>query len=157
MKTSGCIENNNIVAILRSMLYGSLSNIRRLVLIAHGKHRHSLLLTVNLQLLNSCRTVNVTGYKQRLLSLRLKLSRNLGCGSSFTGTLKTNHHNTGNGYTRIKLNLSGLRTHKLNHLFMNNLYNHLSWCKAVKHILSNCPLLNRLDKLLYYLEAYVSL
>ena len=61
VETSCCIEDDDVVAVLCRMFQGCLGNIRRLMLITHGKHIHTLLFSVNLELLYRCRPINVTG------------------------------------------------------------------------------------------------
>ena len=63
MKTSGCIQNNNIIVILLCMSKCCLGYINRLIVITHLKHRNTLLLTINLKLFDCRRSVNIAGNK----------------------------------------------------------------------------------------------
>ena len=85
----------------------------------------------------------------------LQLSCNLGCGGGFTCTLKTAHHNGGNGLSRLHLYFGCLRAHERDHFLMNDLDHHLSRIKAVHHICAYGPLFHCLYKLLYNLKIYV--
>ena len=131
------------------MFHGSLCNIHRLVLISHGKYFHALLLTIDLQLLNSCGTVYITGCQQYLAALYLELSGQLCCGSRLTCSLKTGHHDNRNLIGGAKLNLCRLASHQLDHLFIYNLDDGLPRCQAFQHVRTDCPFLHRFDELLY--------
>ena len=48
MKSSGCIEDHEVVAILLRMFDRCLGDVRRLVVFSHGEDFHTLLLTVDL-------------------------------------------------------------------------------------------------------------
>ena len=135
------------------MLHGRLRDIRRLVLISHGEYFYALLLSVDLQLLNGCRTIHIAGGKQCLLALGFELASNLRRGCCLTCTLETNHHNDCQLLTRTKCNLRCLRSHETNHLFVDDLDYHLPRVEATHHILPDCSLLHILDELLYHSEV----
>ena len=57
---------------------------------------------------------------------------------------------------RLQGDLCGFRAHQLYQFFRYDLDNHLSrMSDRSNHILSDGSFLNRVDKLLYYLEAYI--
>ena len=69
------------------MLNGCLRNINGILMISHGENRHTLLLTIHLQLFDGCRSVYITGYQQRLASLCFQLACNLRRSGRLTCTL----------------------------------------------------------------------
>ena len=107
--------------------------------------------------MNSCRTIDITGYQKRFSALCLHLSGNLCRGRRLTCTLKTCHHNDGDLTCRTKRNLGCLRPHQSNEFFIYNLDYHLSRLKGTKHFLTDCPFLNGADELLDDLEADIRL
>ena len=155
MKTSGCIQNHDIIIVLLRMFQSCLSNIRRLVILTHGEHFYSLFLTVDLQLFDRCRAIYITCYQKRLLTFQLKLACKLSCGCCLTSSLKTCHHNYGNRLARLKLNLCSRRSHKLHKLFINDLDNHLSRVQSIHNILTDCSFLNIFNKILNYFKVNV--
>ena len=68
VKTAGCIKDNKVIAVFLSVLQSSFCNVRRLMVLAHGKDFYALFFSVNLQLFDRCRTVYITGYKKRFLA-----------------------------------------------------------------------------------------
>ena len=69
------------------MLHGRFGDICRFMLLSHGKYFYTLLLPVNLKLLDRRRTVNVTGNQKRFLAFELEFPCKL-CGSGrLTGSL----------------------------------------------------------------------
>ena len=69
MKTSRRIQDHYIMAVLLGMFHSCLRDIHRLVVLSHGKNVHLLFLTVDLQLFDGRRSVDITGHQQRLLAL----------------------------------------------------------------------------------------
>ena len=157
MKTSCSIQNNHVVAILFSMLQCCFSDIRRLLVISHGEHFHTLLLSVDLQLFNSCRSVDITCYQKRLLTFQLELSCKLCCGRCFTCSLKTHHHNDRLLASRLEFNLRCLRAHQIHQLVIHDLDHHLSRIQSAHHILSDCTLLHTFYKIFDNFEVNICL
>ena len=83
------------------MLHSGLCNVDRVLILSHGEDRNTLFVSVDLELLDCCRTVYVTGNQNRLAALRLQLSCDLRCRCRFTCTLKTCHHDDGNLIARL--------------------------------------------------------
>ena len=152
MKSSRRIQNDNIPAILLGILNGRPGYIHRVLLIPHGKHRNSLLLTVDLQLLDRRRTVNIAGNQKRVLAFLLELSGNLGRRSGLTSTLETCHEIYSNLVTRLDHQLCHLRTHQSFHLFFYYLNDHLPRIQSRKNILSNGTVCHCLDECLDHAE-----
>lgn len=100
MQTPGCIENHEIIVILRRMFHRCFRNIRRLCLISHGENFHSLFFTVDLQLFDRCRTIYVAGNEKRFLAFQLELSCQLRCCGRLTGSLQTAGYNLGDGSSK---------------------------------------------------------
>ena len=67
MQTTCCIKKNIVIAVVFSKLNCLFSDMNR-IFITHFKNRNANLLTDNLKLLNSRRTVNVTSYKKGSVS-----------------------------------------------------------------------------------------
>ena len=126
VQTSRRIQNHHIMSVLLCVSHGFTGNLHRLVIAAHGKDFHFLFLSVDLQLLHSGRSVDVTGYQQGLLALQFQLARDLGGGGGLTGTLQAGHHNDGNGLSRLHGNLRGFAAHQGNQLLVYDLDHHLS-------------------------------
>ena len=111
VKSSCGIQNDQIVAILLGMLQRCFGDIRRLLVFPHGEDFHALLLSVDLQLLNRCRTVDITCYQKRLLTFQLELTCQLCSGRRLTGSLKPHHHDNCLLASRLKLDLRRLGSH----------------------------------------------
>ena len=157
MQTARCIENHNVVSVFRRVLYSGLCNIRRTVLISHGKHFHALLFPVNLQLFYRRGTVYITGHKERFLSFYFKLARQLRGSGCLTCALKTCHHNNGHGTSGLKSDLRRLGAHKFYQLFIYDLDHHLSGIQPVHNILSDRAFLDIFDKSFDHLEVDICL
>ena len=157
VKTSRCIQDHKIVVIFHCMFQRCLRYICRPVVLSHGKYFHSLLFPVDLQLLNCCRTVYITGYKQRFLSFQLKLPCKLCCGRRLTGTLKSCHHDDCDRLSRLQGNLRRLGTHQLYKLLVYDLDHHLTRVQTVHHILPDRPLLYIIYKTFDHFKVYICL
>ena len=92
MQAACRIQNHYIISVLRRMLYGSFGNIYRILMLSHGKNRNSLSFSVDLQLLDRCRTIYIASCQKRFAPFGLQLSGNLRRGGSLTGALKSCHH-----------------------------------------------------------------
>ena len=125
MKASRRIQDHDVIAVLLSMFQGGFGDIRRLMVVAHGKYFHTLLLTVHLQLLDRRRPVHVAGNEKRLLAFQLILACQLCSGRRLTCSLKARHHDDRNGASRLKLDLHRLGSHQLHKLFIHDLDDHL--------------------------------
>ena len=156
VKTSCGIEDNNVQSFLLGMLQCCLCNRNGTVTGSHCEARYALLLGIDLQLVNGCRTVDVAGNQQRLLALCLKLSGKLGRRSRFTCTLKTAHHDHG-CFSGTKRDLGRFRPHQSDHFFIYDFDNHLARGQTGHYILAYGTFLYRADELLYNLKVYVRL
>ena len=155
VKASGCIQDHDPVAVLLRMLERRFGNVGRLMAVAHGEHFHTLLLAVNLQLLDRRRTVYVAGHQKRVLALYLILPCQFGSGRRLTSALKARHHDNRDGASRLKRDLRSLGAHQLHQFFVDDLDHHLARIQPVHHILAYGPLLNVLNKILNNLEVDV--
>ena len=61
METSRCIQDNHVKSVLGCVFQCRLGNVHRLVFVAHGEHRNTYPVAVNLQLLYGSRPVDVAG------------------------------------------------------------------------------------------------
>ena len=111
MQTSCSIENHYVMTVLLCVFNSSLCDIYRAVIISHSKYINLLLFSIDLQLFDCCRSINIAGYQQGFLTLQFQLSCNLRSCGRLTGTLQTTHHNGGNCLTRLHLNLGRLGSH----------------------------------------------
>ena len=157
VKTSGSIDDNDVKIVLRGMFHRRFCNVYRAVLIAHGKYFHALLLSVDLQLFDRCRPVDITCHEKYLPAFLLELSGKLCCCGRLTCSLKTGHHDDGDCLAGLQCDLGCLRAHQPDHLFVYNLDDHLSRIQSVHHVLSDRALLHIFDKLLDYLEIDIGL
>ena len=157
MKTSGCIQNDNIVSVLLRIGNRLSGDLHRLVIRSHGKDIHFLLLSVDLQLFDCRRSVNITGNQQGFLSLGFQLSGKLCRRRRLTGTLKTRHHDYRDRFAGLHGNFRGLASHQGDHLFVYDLDDHLPRIQSVHNVLTDSALLHRLDELLYHLEVDIRL
>ena len=155
MKTACCIDNQYIAIIFLCMFYCCFRNIRRFVLVTHGKYFHALLFSIDLQLFNRCRTIYITGCKKCFLAFCFQFSCDLCRSRCLTCTLKTNHHDYGKFLARAKCNLGCLRSHEIDHLFVYDLDDHLSRIQSAHNILTDCAFLYILDKFLNNAEVYI--
>ncbi len=120
------------------------SQYRRLVVVSHGEHLNALLLTIHLQLFDCSRSINITCYKKWFLAFFLNLPASFAavCGC-LTCSLKTCHHDDRDlsmpGKSLISVVSDPI---SCNHLFINDLDDHLSRIQTLHHILSNSSLLN---------------
>ena len=63
MKTTCRIKDHNIMTMISGMLYGCFCNIYGILSVSHGENLDTDFFSVDLQLTDRCRTVNVTGYE----------------------------------------------------------------------------------------------
>ena len=83
MKTTCRIKEYIVITFIFSKLYSVLSYYNRISL-PHFKNGNTCLLTHYLKLFDSCRTVNIAGYKQRPVTLIFKHESDFGAVGSFT-------------------------------------------------------------------------
>ena len=157
VKTSRCIQDHDVISILARMLKRRFCDISRLVFISHGEYFHALLLSVDLQLFNRCRTIHITRNKQWFLAFQLVLACQLCSSRGLTCTLKSCHHDHRDCTSRLQFDLRRLRTHQIYKFFIYDLDHHLSRIQSVHHILSDCSLLHIFYKLLYDFKVYIRL
>ena len=146
MKTSCGVKEHQIYIVLGCMLYSRLRNIQWLVVVSHGKHGNSNLLTIHLQLLDSRRSVYITCHKKWLLAFVLELICKLCRRGGLTCSLKSTHHDDRDLIGWSKLDLCHLRAHELIHLFLNDLDDHVSRIQTFEDFLSYSSVTHRLDK-----------
>ena len=92
MQTACGIEDNNIIAVILGVLHSLLGNDNGIYL-SHLEHLYACLVAYYLELIDSRRTVNVTGCQQGSLAHFLEMLGKLCCVGSFTRALETHHHN----------------------------------------------------------------
>ena len=134
-----------------------LHDIHGLMFRSHGEYRNSHLITVDLQLLNGSRTVNVAGHQKTFLTFILILSCQLGHRRGLTCTLQAAHHDDRLLVGRTKLQLRHLGTHKVHQFFLYDLDHHLAGIQALHDLFTHGTFADRADKLLYNLEVNVRL
>ena len=155
METACGIEDNHLVAVVSCVLYSFLCDGHRIYL-THLKDLYSSLFSHNLQLIDSCGTVNVAGCKQWTLALILEILGKL-CGMScFTRALETYHHNDAGRLAGV-IYAGIFVAHESDKLFVNYFYYLLCRCETCKNISSHSSFGNLTDKVLNDLVAYVSL
>ena len=102
-----------------------------------------------MQLLNSCRTINVTSYEQwALVLLGLQHIGKLTREGCLTRTLQTRHQD--DSRTTFEVELYSLTTHQLCQLVVHNLHHQLAWLDGCEHIHTQRLLLDSISKLLGY-------
>ena len=95
-KTSGCIDDYHIVAVGLSLLDSMVGDTEHILVLWLAVYRNTHLLTHYMELLDSCRTVNVAGHEQWLLAfLGLEHIGKLSAEGSLTRTLQTAHEDDG--------------------------------------------------------------
>ena len=139
------------------LLDGSPRDLDRADLVAQGEERNLHLLSIDTQLIDRRRTVDIAGDEDRRPARRLELSGQFRCRRGFTGTLKTYHHDDGNLARRTKCDLSGLRAHHLGQLVVDDLHDRLRRCEAVQHLLTDGLFLHLRDEFLHQLEVDIGL
>jgi len=157
MKTSRCINQDYILLVGFCMLNCCFRNVHRFLLVSHGKNFHTLSLTVDLQLCDCRRTVNVTGYQKRLSSFGFQLTCKFGNCGSFTCTLQTSHHENCDLISRTERQVCCLTSHQLHKFVIYDLDHHLSRIQSVHNVLSNGLFLYGFGKLLHNLEVNIGL
>ena len=153
MKTTGGIEDHNVKVLILCMFNRCFGDVYRVLFISHRENFHTLFFTVDLQLCDCCRTINITGYKQWLSAFCFQLSGDLCCGCCLTCTLKTCHHNNSNLSCRAQRDLRGLTSHQRYQFIVYDLDHHLPRIQSVHHILTDRTFLYRFDKLFYHFKT----
>ena len=92
LKPSGRIQEYQVTAFLFCVLHCRFCDIHRRIVLSHGEYGNTHLFTVDLQLLNGCRAVDIAGRQQGIPSFGLEFSRQLCGGGRLTGALETDHH-----------------------------------------------------------------
>jgi len=155
MKTSCCIDQDYILLVGFCMLDRCFRNVYRLLFVTHGKDFYALFLAVDLQLCDSCRTVNVTGHQKWFLSFGFQLACKLGNCGGLTCTLQTGHHIYCDLISRMHGQLCCLASHQVHKFVIYDFDHHLARIQSVHHVLSDCLLLYGFGKLLYDLEVNI--
>ncbi len=91
VQTACRIKYHHVIAVFRGVLYRLPCNDHR-VYLTHFKDLYPCLFAYYLQLIDSRRTVHVTGSKQWTLPLILEVLRQLCSMGGLTGALETHHH-----------------------------------------------------------------
>ena len=108
VQTTCGIEDHHVVTVLFRIFDRFLCDLHRLYVRAHVEHVDANLITIHVQLLNGCGTIDVAGNQQALLTLLSEFTSQLRGSSRFTCTLKACHHDHRNGLTGLELYLRGL-------------------------------------------------
>ena len=146
MKTSCGVKEHQVDIVLGCMLYSRLRNIQWLVVVSHRKYGNSNFLAIDLQLLDSRRSVYITRYKERFLTFVLELICKLCNCSCLTCTLKSTHHDDRDLIRWPELDLCHLSAHELIHLFLNDLDDHVSRIQTLEDFLTYSSVTHRFDK-----------
>ena len=124
--------------------------------VSHRKDRYADLFTVDLQLFDRRRPVNVSRYEERTLAVLLILPGKLCRRRRLTCTLQTCHHKDRHA-VRLDRNLLHVGTHELDHLLIDDLNDHLPGIQTAHDVLADRLRLNILRELLDDLEIDVRL
>ena len=126
----------------------------RILAVQFRINRNINLLSQNFQLFDSCRTIYVTSYQQRLtVFLRLEHTSQLTREGSLTRTLQTRHQN--NSRTILQFHLSSLTSHQGSELIVNDFHHQLARLHSSKYILAHSLFLHGVCKVFGYFIVYV--
>ena len=154
VQTTGGIQQQQIVAVLTGMLKGMLCDGDGIALtfLING---NAQLRTDHLQLLNSGRTINVTGAQQRTAAfLFLEPAGQLGDVGGFTGTLQTHEHDD-RGRTVGHVHTALASAHQVAQLVVDDLNDLLCRGQALQNIRADGLFGDRFDEVLDHLEVDV--
>jgi len=153
MQTTRSIENNNVISVVFRKFYTFACNFYG-VLLPHFKDLNACLFADDFQLVNSSRSVNIAGNKQRTPVHALEILCKLSGMRRFTRTLKSAHHNDAGRFWG-KFNSGIGFTHQLAEFIVNNVDNLLSGSKTFHDLWTYSTVGHALHKILNYLVAYV--
>ena len=124
-KTTGGIDDYYIIALCFSLMNGMVGYFINVLVVGLTINRNSNLLAYDLQLVDSCRTIDIARNEQWLLVLLiLEHVGELAGERCLTGTLQTAHQN--NGRMLLQFQSYSLTAHKLSEFVMNKLHHKLS-------------------------------
>ena len=153
-ETSGCIDDYHIVAVGLSLLDGMVGDTEHILVLWLAVYRNTHLLTHYMELLDSCRTVNVAGHEQWLLAfLGLEHIGKLSAEGSLTRTLQTAHED--DGRMTFELQWGFFAAHKFFQFIVHQLDHQLSRLYSSKYIHAECFLLHLVGEFLSHFIVYV--
>ena len=153
-ETSGCIDDYHIVAVGLSLLDGVVSDAEHILVLWLAVYRNTYLLTHYMELLDSCRTVNVAGYEQWFLAaLGFEHIGKLAAEGSLTRTLQTAHED--DGRMAFEFQWGFFATHEFCQLIVNQLNHQLSRLNGCEHVHAECFLLHLVGEFLSHFIVYV--
>ena len=133
-QTTGSIDNDEVVTFSLSLLNGVLCDGYRILAVGFRVHRYTNLLGQYAQLLDSCRTVYVAGYQQRLaVFLAFQHTCQFAGEGSLTGTLQTGHQDDSG--LSVEVDFRRLATHQTGQLVMHDLYHQLAGLYGCQYVL----------------------
>ena len=154
LQTACRIVNHEVKTVVLSILVAVLDDFDRIAL-AFVINRNADGLAEHLQLLDSGRTVNVSGNEERLpLLLAAHPECDLACESRLTRTLQTNHHDAHRRRCG-KIDFLGFATHDGHKLVVDNLHNLLTRGHGIEHFGAHGLFLDRLHKVAGHVEVHV--
>ena len=153
-ETSGCIDDYHIVAVGLSLLDGVVGDAEHILVLWLAVNRNTYLLAHYMELLDSCRTVNVAGYEQWFLAaLGFEHIGKLAAEGSLTRTLQTAHED--DGRMAFELQWGFFATHEFCQLIVNQINHQLSRLNGCEHIHAECFLLHLVGEFLSHFIVYV--
>ena len=155
-QTTGRIDDNHIVGFLTCVLDSVLGDLDGVHVALLGVDLDTHLLTQDLELVDSSRTIDVTGHEQHLTALlRLDQLCQLAREGRLTRTLQTGdqHH----GGRAFEFDVGCRATHELSQLVAHDLGHHLTRLDGLQHILTQRLLLYLVGKVLGYLVVNVGI
>ena len=155
LQTARRIQQDHVLAVGSRVAHGFLRYVRGLVPVSHGEDLYAHLFTVDLQLFDRGRSVNVQGHQQGLSASGFHLAGDLGSCCCFTGTLQAGHHDDGGLSAGQKGDLRGLGAHQPGQLLIDDLDDHLGRIQSVHDVLTDSPFLNGFGELTDHLEIDV--
>ena len=154
LQTACRIVNHEVKAVVLRVLVAVLDDFDRIAL-AFVINRNADGLAEHLQLLDSGRTVNVSGDEERFpLLLAAHPKSNLACESRLTRTLQTDHHDTHRRWCG-KIDFLSFATHDGHKLVVDNLHNLLPRGHGIEHFGTERLFLDGLDKVAGHVEVHV--
>ena len=146
-QSTGCIDDDHIVAVGLSLLQSVVSDAEYILVIRLTINRHTHLFAYYMELLDSSRTIYVASHEQRLLTfLVLEHIGKLTAEGSLTRTLQTTHQD----YSRatFQMQWSFLASHQLSELVVNQLHHQLAWLHGCQNIHAECFFLHLVGEFL---------
>ena len=146
-QTTCGIDDDNGIALLLGLTDSILGDFYHILIAFLRVDVNTNRSTNHLQLFDSCRTIDVAGYQQRLLMMTsLQHVGKLTTESGLTRTLQTRHQD--DGRTAFQLQFCGLTTHQLRQFIMHDLHHQLARLHGCEHIHTHRLLLDRIGKVL---------